>query len=147
MWLCSRICARQPTTRKLKLPKTLPLPWTRARRRIAAVYDKKLAGTPGLALPFVGPGREHVYHLYVVRHQRRNELKKFLAEAGIETVINYPVALPFLPAYARLGAKPEDFPNAYRNQSMVLSLPMFPEMTPDQQNYVVEMIKRFCSNG
>jgi len=121
--------------------------WTRARRRIAAVYDKKLAGTPGLALPFVGPGREHVYHLYVVRHQRRNELKKFLAEAGIETVINYPVALPFLPAYARLGARPEDFPNAYRNQSMVLSLPMFPEMTPDQQNYVVEMIKRFCSKG
>lgn len=118
--------------------------WTTSRRRLAAVYDRELAGLRGLELPAVGAGREHVYHLYVVRHPRRDDLKKFLAEHGIETVINYPVALPFLPAYARLGARPADFPNAYRHQSMVLSLPMFPEMTAAQQTYVVDMIKRFC---
>lgn len=117
--------------------------WTAARRRIAAVYNKELAGLPGLELPVVGPGREHVYHLYAVRHPRRNDLKKFLTEHGIETVINYPVALPFLPAYARLGARPEDFPNSYRHQSMVLSLPMFPEITADQQAHVVNIIKKF----
>jgi len=118
--------------------------WTTARRRIAGVYTKELAGLPSLELPIVGPGREHVYHLYVVRHPRRAELKKFLAEQGIETVINYPVALPFLPAYARLGARPGDFPNAYSHQSTVLSLPIFPEMTADQQAYVIDKIKYFC---
>ncbi len=89
-------------------------------------------------------GRDRVYHLYVVRHTRRDELKKFLAGRGIETVINYPVALPFLPAYAHLGAKPEDFPNAYRHQSMVLSLPIFPEMTEARQRLVIESITTFC---
>jgi dTDP-4-amino-4,6-dideoxygalactose transaminase len=118
--------------------------WTAARRRIAGVYDRELAGIDGLDIPITAGGREHVYHLYVVRHARRDELKKFLAERGIETVINYPVALPFLPAYARLGAKPEDFPNAYRHQGTVLSLPIFPEMTGEQQAAVIDAVKAFC---
>ena len=117
--------------------------WTAARRRLAAVYDRELAGVPELELPVVAPGREHVYHLYVIRHPRRNDLRKFLAERGIETVINYPCALPFLPAYARLAAKPDDFPNAWRHQSMVLSLPIFPEMTEAQQGRVVDAVRRF----
>ncbi len=118
--------------------------WTAARRRLAGVYDREFAGIEGLEIPIVAGGREHVYHLYVVRHARRDELKKFLAERGIETVINYPVALPFLPAYARFGAKPEDFPNAYRHQGTVLSLPMFPEMTEAQQAQVIDAVKSFC---
>ncbi len=120
--------------------------WTAARRRIAGVYDRELAGIDGLDIPIAAGGREHVYHLYVVRHQRRDELKKFLAERGVETVINYPVALPFLPAYARLGARPEDFPNAYRHQSGVLSLPIFPEMTEAQQGRVIDAVKTFCKS-
>ncbi len=118
--------------------------WTAARQRLAAVYDRELAGLAGLELPVVASGREHVYHLYVVRHPRRDELKKFLAERGIETVINYPRALPFLPAYARLGAKPGDFPNAYRHQALVVSLPLFPEMTEAQQAFVIKSLKEFC---
>lgn len=118
--------------------------WTAERRKLAGVYDRELSGIEGLEIPIVAGGREHVYHLYVVRHQRRDELKKFLAERGIETVINYPVALPFLPAYARLGARPEDFPNAYRHQGTVLSLPMFPEMTEAQQAQVIDAVKSFC---
>ncbi|MBI5744652.1 MAG: DegT/DnrJ/EryC1/StrS family aminotransferase [Elusimicrobia bacterium] len=117
--------------------------WTAMRRRLAGVYDRELSGIEGLDIPITAGGREHVYHLYVVRHARRDELKKFLAERGIETVINYPAALPFLPAYARLGARPEDFPNAYRHQSSVLSLPLFPEMTEAQQAAVIEAVRAF----
>lgn len=118
--------------------------WTAMRRRLAGVYDRELSGIEGLDIPITAGGHEHVYHLYVVRHSRRDDLKKFLAERGIETVINYPVALPFLPAYARVGAKPEDFPNAYRHQSSVLSLPLFPEMTEAQQAAVIDAVKTFC---
>ncbi len=118
--------------------------WTAARRRVAGVYDRELSGLEGLEIPIVAGGREHVYHLYVVRHPRRDALKKFLAERGIETIINYPAALPFLPAYARLGARPEDFPNAYRHQSTVLSLPVSPELTEGQQALVIDAVKSFC---
>lgn len=118
--------------------------WTAARKRVADIYNSELAGLSGLELPAIGSGREHVYHLYVIRHPRRDEMKVFLAARGIDTVINYPVALPFLPAYARFSAQPEDFPNAYRNQSMVLSLPIFPEMTEGQQSAVIDAMKCFC---
>ncbi len=118
--------------------------WTAARKRLAAVYDGELSGLADLEVPIVAAGREHVYHLYVVRHPRRDALRKYLAERGIETVINYPLALPFLPAYSRFGARPEDFPNAYRHQSMVLSLPIFPEMTEAQQGLVIDALKTFC---
>ncbi len=119
--------------------------WTETRKRLASVYDRELAGLPDLAIPVVAAGREHVYHIYAVRHPRRDALKKFLAARGIETVVNYPVALPFLPAYSRLGARPEDFPNAYRNQSTLLSLPLFPEMTEAQQGAVISAVKEFCA--
>jgi dTDP-4-amino-4,6-dideoxygalactose transaminase len=105
-----------------------------------------LAGTPDLVLPKVADEREHVYHLYVVRHPRRDALKEHLARNGVETVINYPVALPFLPAYARFDARPEQFPNAHANQSTILSLPMFPEMTEAQQEHVVRVVREFCGS-
>ena len=69
----------------------------------------------------------------------------FLAERGIQTVVNYPVALPFLPAYSRLGHVTADFPNAHSNQSRILSLPIFPEMTEEQIAVVVGAIEQFSS--
>jgi dTDP-4-amino-4,6-dideoxygalactose transaminase len=86
-----------------------------------------------------------VYHLYVIRHDQRQELANHLKARGIQTGINYPVALPFLKAYAYLGHKPEDFPNAYHNQSRILSLPMYPELTDAQRAHVVSAIGEFCS--
>ena len=86
----------------------------------------------GVDLPGVGSGREHVYHLYVIRHERRDQLAQHLAQRGIQTVINYPVALPFLPAYRRFEHQPADFPVAYHHQLRILSLPMFPEMSSTQ---------------
>lgn len=118
--------------------------WTRSRREKAAVYDAAMAHAQGLTMPLLSEGREHAYHLYVVRHGRRDELAKLLAEQGIQTVINYPVALPFLPAYQRLGHKPEDFPNAWHNQSRVLSLPLYPELTCEQQGRVIQAVVSAC---
>lgn len=141
----SRLDGLQAAILSVKLPH-LP-EWTKGRQRVASRYDQLLADTPDLTLPRVAPGREHVYHLYVVRHPRRDALKDHLARNGIETVINYPVALPFLPAYARLNARPEQFPNAHANQSTVLSLPIFPEMTEEQQARVVRCVKEFCGGS
>jgi dTDP-4-amino-4,6-dideoxygalactose transaminase len=117
--------------------------WTRRRQGVAAEYNKLLAGIEGLSLPSVAAGREHVYHLYVVRSEKRDALARHLASKGIQTVVNYPVSLPFLPAYARLRLQPSQFPIAYHNQSRVLSLPMFPEVTAVQLRAVTEAILGF----
>jgi dTDP-4-amino-4,6-dideoxygalactose transaminase len=70
-------------------------------------------------------------------------LKKHLADAGIATVLNYPKALPFYPAYAYLGHKPADFPVAHANQSRILSLPIYPEMTDEMIAWVTEQVEFF----
>jgi len=117
--------------------------WTRRRQAIAAEYDRRLSGVPGVTVPTVAPGRTHVYHLYVIRHEQRDALAAHLAAHGIQTVINYPVALPFLPAYARYGHTPEQFPNAFHNQSRILSLPIFPEMSDEQIDAVARAVANF----
>jgi dTDP-4-amino-4,6-dideoxygalactose transaminase len=96
-------------------------------------------------IPRTADGRSHVYHLYVIRCDRRDELKRHLAEQGIATVLNYPKALPFYPAYDYLGHQPADFPQAHANQSRILSLPIYPEMTPGQVDYVAGAIREFYS--
>src|SRR5205085_6260499 len=73
--------------------------WNERRRQLAARYDELLAGTE-LALPRVAPGREHVYHLYVVRSPRREALQRYLKECGIGTLIHYPTPVHLQPAYA-----------------------------------------------
>jgi dTDP-4-amino-4,6-dideoxygalactose transaminase len=118
--------------------------WTRTRQAIAREYGRLLAGLPAITTPAVAPGREHVYHLYVIRHDRRDELARHLGSLGIQTVINYPIALPFVPAYEYLGNTPAQFPNAHRNQSRILSLPLFAEMTASQWTSVAQGIADFC---
>ena len=121
--------------------------WTRARQRVASRYDELLAATPGIRTPEVAEGREHVYHLYVIRTEERDALRKRLTEAGIATVLNYPRAVPFYPAYDYLGHTPEDFPNAYGNQSRILSLPVYPELSDDALRYVADQISAFAGRG
>jgi dTDP-4-amino-4,6-dideoxygalactose transaminase len=117
--------------------------WTAARQRIAARYDQLLAGVGDIVTPAVAPDRTHVYHLYVIRTARRDALRAYLTSAGITTVLNYPKALPFYPAYAYLGHVPADFPVAYVHQSRILSLPIFPEMSDEMVDYVADTIKAF----
>ncbi|HEY4749273.1 MAG TPA: DegT/DnrJ/EryC1/StrS family aminotransferase [Steroidobacteraceae bacterium] len=120
--------------------------WTALRREIAAEYVRDLAGVAGLTLPREAPGRQHVYHLFVVQHERREQLAHHLAACGVQTAVNYPVALPFLPAYRRLAYTPASFPVAYRHQSRILSLPIFPEMTTEQRSAVVAGIRAFAAD-
>jgi dTDP-4-amino-4,6-dideoxygalactose transaminase len=137
----SRMDGLQAAILNVKVPH-LPA-WTAARRRVAARYDELLNLLRDIVAPKVAPDREHVYHLYVIRTEKRDALKKHLAAAGVATVINYPKALPFYPAYAYLGHTPKDFPNAYFNQSQILSLPIYPEMTGEMMSDVVDSIAGF----
>ena len=137
----SRLDGLQAAILSVKLPHLAS--WTARRQEIATAYNTLLADIGGLTLPTVAPGREHVYHLYVVQHAQRDALAKHLTGRGIQTSINYPVALPFVPAYARLGATPQQFPNAFARQSCILSLPIFPEMTAQQLDAVAVAISNF----
>ena len=139
--ICSRMDGLQAAILNAKLPH-LPT-WIEARRRVAGRYDKLLSGVGDIVTPKVALNRDHVYHLYVIRTEKRDALRQHLTNAGIVTVLNYPKALPFYPAYAYLGYAPEDFPVAHANQSRILSLPIYPEMTDEMIEFVVEHIDSF----
>jgi len=141
----SRMDGLQAAILNVKLPH-LPA-WTTARRRVAARYNDLLSGIDNLTPPKVEGVRNHVYHLYVVATDRRDSLKKALADCEITTSLNYPKALPFYPAYAYLGHNPADFPVAYRNQYRILSLPIFPEMTDEMIDYVANQTRRALGGG
>jgi dTDP-4-amino-4,6-dideoxygalactose transaminase len=137
----SRLDGMQAAILSAKLPH-LP-DWTRARQDAAKLYDAGLNQIEDVVVPEVAADRSHVYHLYTIQHPRRDALAAHLSANGVQTAINYPVALPFLPAYRRLDHRPEQFPNAYRAQSKILSLPMFAEITPEQQRRVIDLVRAF----
>lgn len=143
--LNSRLDGLQAAILSVKL-RHLP-EWTQRRREIAADYDAGLSTLPKVAVPKRAEDRDHVFHLYVIRHEKRDELASDLRKNGIQTVINYPIALPFLPAYAYLGSREEDYPNAYRNQSRVLSLPIFAEIGARQIKTVIDAVSAFGSKN
>lgn len=137
----SRMDGLQAAILNAKLPH-LPV-WTQARRLVAALYDELLEDVGDVITPEVVSNRDHVYHLYVIRTENRDALRDHLSQAGISTVLNYPKALPFFPAYAYLSHVPKDFPVAYFNQSRILSLPIFPEMTKEMITHTVRSIRSF----
>jgi dTDP-4-amino-4,6-dideoxygalactose transaminase len=118
--------------------------WNDARAKIAGWYREDLKDCAGLMLPALAPwaGR-HVYHLFVVRfpaHDRDAVAKKLL-EAGVQTVVHYPIPIHLQKAYAELGYKSGAFPNAEKAAKSILSLPLFPEMTRAQCDYVCEQLR------
>jgi dTDP-4-amino-4,6-dideoxygalactose transaminase len=115
--------------------------WTDVRQQLAARYDELLSGIDGIITPQRRAECEHVYHVYVIRSNNRDALKNYLAEKGIPTLINYPKALPMYPAYAYLGHTAADFPIACRNQFEILSIPIYAEMTSDDQDLVADTIR------
>jgi dTDP-4-amino-4,6-dideoxygalactose transaminase len=124
--------------------------WNEARRQRAATYDHLFAEA-GLAkgvefhLPTTSPTALHVYHQYVIRAHRRDELREFLTARQIGTEIYYPIPLHLQPCLSYLGHREGDFPEAERAANEVLALPMFPEITQDEQRLVVENIADFYS--
>ena len=115
--------------------------WTRLRRRHAAQYHELLK-TSSLVLPRELEYARHVYHLYVVQSDRRDELQRKLAAAGVQTGIHYPVPIHLQPAYSSLGYRAGDFPETEKQSQRVLSLPMFAELTDEQINLVAEALKQ-----
>ena len=115
--------------------------WTESRRENAYRYNAALKGS-GVLTPEELDDVRAVYHLYIVRipADRREKLQESLKAAGIDTGIHYPIALPYLNAYKYLNYKPTDFPNALKASQEIVSLPMFPELTTEQSDYVVRQI-------
>lgn len=114
--------------------------WTQKRIDNAAVYNQLLKES-GFVTPSIKPKNKHVFHLYVIQAEKRDEIKKHLESQNIETAVHYPVALPFLDAYEKRGFKNEDFPVAAVFTHKILSLPMYPELTKDMIEKVVEALK------
>jgi len=115
--------------------------WNEQRRQVASRYDELFADADGmLVVPHVPSWSRPVYHLYVVRVPDRDALQKSLAAAGIGTGIHYPIPLHLAKAYRHLGFRPGDFPISEQAASQVLSLPMFPELSPEPQSEVVRWV-------
>ena len=117
--------------------------WTRLRQNAANYYTGLFSDFEKIKLPKINIHNNHVFHLYVIKSKDRDNLKLYLNKQGIQTVINYPNSLPFCKAYDYLGKSFEDFPNAYKNQAEILSLPIYPEISCEEQNYIVKKIKLF----
>ena len=118
------------------------------RRELAALYDQLftnegLTGDGGLVLPYTDPRAEHVFHQYVVRAPRRDELRKSLIENKIGSEVFYPLPLHMQQSLKHLGYKEGDFPVSEKAAKEVLALPMFPELREDEVETVVEAIRRF----
>ncbi len=121
--------------------------WNRKRQDAAERYFEMFSGVDGAILPFQPEWSRSVYHLYVIRVQDREGLQKHLAAAGIGTGIHYPIPLHLQKAYENFGYKQGDFPVTERAASEILSLPMCPFLTSDQQRCVVDSVAKFCSPG
>jgi dTDP-4-amino-4,6-dideoxygalactose transaminase len=120
--------------------------WICARVALAQKYSRELSGVGDLVLPFTDPAQRAVYHLFIVETGRRDALRTYLGERGIATGIHYPVPLPVQPAFSHLGLPETGFPICMAKAERILSLPMFPEMTPEQQGSVVEAVIAFFRN-
>jgi dTDP-4-amino-4,6-dideoxygalactose transaminase len=116
--------------------------WTDERSRVAHRYHELLKDTP-LQLPREAAYAASAWHLYVVRHPRRDDLKKFLDENGVGCALHYPLPLHLQKCYAQLGHKPGDFPVAEKSARECLSLPIYPELTDAQIQRVAAVIKSF----
>ncbi len=117
--------------------------WTDGRRRNAAFYQKALAQIPGILLPQDKIQEKAVYHTFIVQVERRDELKEFLATRGIDTAIHYPRPIHLQGAAAPLGKLPGSFPVAEKQAKRILSLPVYPELTREQLDWVAASIRDF----
>lgn len=120
--------------------------WTEKRKEKAHIYNELLNGISGVVKPQLPIREQHVFHLYTVRVKNRDEVVKKMKEKGIEVGVHYPIMLPALKAYDYLGYKESDFPVAARLQNEIMSLPLYPEITLEQQKHVVEVLRSAVLN-
>jgi len=115
--------------------------WNRRREQVAARYRDLLSDVEGVRMLAPAAEKEHVYHLFVVCVKNRDEVLRRLADRGISAGVHYPLPLHLQPAYRSFGHKAGEFPVAEELASEVLSLPMYPELTEVQQDYVVQELR------
>jgi dTDP-4-amino-4,6-dideoxygalactose transaminase len=115
------------------------------RRTHAAQYDRALRNVEGVTTPHAAPYAKHVYHIYAIRVDGRDEMMRTLEQKGIGTGVHYPVPVHLQEAYAELGHRRGSFPNSESTSADFISLPMFPELTAAQIDYVAASVKESLS--
>ncbi len=117
--------------------------WNARRIRNAQLYFENLSDIGAISLPEVRKITVHTFHLFVIKVEQRDDLKALLESKGVQTLIHYPKALPFVPAYDYLSHNLDDFPVSAQLQRTVLSLPIAPEISEEQIYYLCRMIREF----
>lgn len=137
----SRLDNLQAAILRVKLPNLDN--WNAGRRAVAKKYYELLNDCKQIVLPKIIDDIQPVYHLFVIRAEKREELRKFLSDNQISTGIHYPIGLPFLQAYDYMKHDKKDFPVTFENQDKLLSLPIYAELTNDKVEYICSKIKEF----
>ncbi len=117
--------------------------WTARRRELAALYDSTLKGVGDLRTPIQMEGATHVYHLYVLRTSRRDGLQTFLSEHDIASALHYPVPLHLQEGLRFLGYRQGDFPQSEAAAQECIAIPLYPEITQDQVDFLLTTVRRF----
>lgn len=141
----SRMDGLQAAILNVKLPHLTE--WTNKRRFLAQRYNEILAEVSALALPVERAHVKNVWHVYQIQTSGRDSLQNFLKDRSIQTSINYPRALPFLPCYSDREYSFDVFSNAFSLSQKTLSLPLFPDMTKAQQDAVIESVFDWANQG
>ena len=119
--------------------------WNEKIRKIAATYAQNLAGV--VKVPQEREHEHSVYHTFIILHEQRDSLQRYLLEQGIETKIHYPIPLHLQPAAQGLGYKEGDFPCCERQAKRILSIPIYPELTDEEVKHVIDAVKAFVKNN
>ena len=117
--------------------------WNKKRGENANIYNEALKGVGDIIIPKIADNRSHIYHQYTIRTSKRNELKDYLKERNIPSMIYYPLPLHLQPAFSYLGCKEGDFPEAEKASKEVLSLPIYAELSGQDQKTIIKELKNF----
>jgi len=139
----SRLDAIQAAILKVKLKHLLS--WSKKRSNLAEYYTKKLKTVKEIVTPAISKNRNHTFNYYAIRTKFRDKLQKYLEEKGIQTEIYYRTPLHLQPAFKYLDYKKGNFPGAERAAKEIISLPIYPELTKKEQDFIIRKIKEFYS--
>ncbi len=137
----SRLDTLQAAVLLAKLPHLAG--WSEARKRNAARYTAAFTGHPDICPPQIDPANDHIFHQYTIQVPRRNELQSHLKSRGVGHAVYYPLALHLQPCFAHLGYRRGSLPVTEAAMDSVLSLPIYPELAPEQQDTVIETVQSF----
>lgn len=137
----SRLDALQAAILRVKLRHLSK--WNKKRGEKALYYSKALREVGDIIVPTIGSNRNHIFHQYTIRTKQRDKLQKYLKEKGIPTMIYYPLPLHLQPAFKYLDYKSGDFPISEKVAREVISLPIYPELSQRDQDFIIKKIKEF----